>query len=96
MKNSKNKILIVGGEGYIGSVVTNFFLKKGIEVDSYDCLLYQNNYHLLSNLYDDNYKFIHGKMSEINSKVKFNNYSTIIYLQAWLVTLSQKNIMNFH
>lgn len=80
MKNSKNKILIIGGEGYIGSVVTNFFLKKGIEVDSYDCLLYQNNYHLLSNLYDDNYKFIHGKMSEINSKVKFNNYSTIILL----------------
>lgn len=80
MKNKKNKILIIGGEGYIGSVVSNFFLNNSIEVDSYDCLLYQNNYHLLSNFYNNNYKFIHGKMSEINSKVKFSNYGTIILL----------------
>ena len=42
MKSSLNKILIIGGEGYIGSVVVNYFLEKGLKVDSFDNLTYKN------------------------------------------------------
>ena len=38
MKSSLNKILIIGGEGYIGSFVVNYFLEKGLKVDSFDNL----------------------------------------------------------
>lgn len=34
------KILITGGSGYLGSVMTDLFLKKGYEVTILDNLMY--------------------------------------------------------
>ena len=36
----KNKILIVGGHGYIGSILLPFFAKKNFKVTSLDNLIY--------------------------------------------------------
>lgn len=80
MKSSLNKILIIGGEGYIGSVVVNYFLEKGLKVDSFDNLTYKNFNNVVTNNYNKNYKFIYGEMSEIDSLVKFKDYSHIILL----------------
>ena len=78
MKN--NKVLIIGSEGYIGSVVSTYFLNNGYSVDSYDCLLYQNNKNLLSHFYNPRFNFIKGEMSELESKVNLSEYETIILL----------------
>ena len=38
-----NSVLIVGGEGYIGSVLSSYLISKGFQVKSLDCLLYNNH-----------------------------------------------------
>ena len=79
-KSMKNKVLIIGGEGYIGSVVSTYFLNNGYLVDSYDCLIYQNNKNLLSHFYNPRFNFIKGEMSELELKVNLSEYETIILL----------------
>jgi nucleoside-diphosphate-sugar epimerase len=54
------KILIIGGEGYIGNVVTQNLLDVGYEVISYDNLLYKNNHCVLHKIQNPNYQFIYG------------------------------------
>ena len=36
------KVLLIGGEGYIGNVITNYLIDKGYLVTSFDKLLYNN------------------------------------------------------
>ena len=43
-----NKILIVGGAGYIGSVLTRYLLDKGYNVTVLDALLYNNYFGIKS------------------------------------------------
>ena len=40
----KNKILLVGGAGYIGGLTCDYLINKGFEVTVYDNLLYENRY----------------------------------------------------
>lgn len=61
MIKTKN-ILLIGGEGYIGNVVSKNFLSAGYNVTSYDNLLYKNNQCVLNKIHDPNYKFIFGDM----------------------------------
>ena len=56
------KILIIGGEGYIGNVVTQNLLDAGYDVISYDNLLFKNNYCVLHKIQNPNYQFIYGDM----------------------------------
>ena len=56
------KILIVGGEGYIGNVVVQDLLEEGYYVVSYDNLLFNNNHCVLHKNHNPNYKFIYGDM----------------------------------
>jgi len=58
MKN----ILIIGGEGYIGNVVTQSLLDVGFGVISYDNLIFSNNRCVLHKIQNPNYKFIYGDM----------------------------------
>ena len=39
-----NKILIIGGSGYVGSVVTSHFLKLGFNVNVLDNFVYDNQF----------------------------------------------------
>ena len=59
------KILIIGGEGYIGNVVTQNLLDSGYCVISYDNLLFNNNHCVLHKIQNPNYQFIFGDMLDI-------------------------------
>lgn len=53
-------VLLIGGEGYIGNVVSLHLLKKGYRVCSYDNLLYKNHNCVLNKITHKNYNFIFG------------------------------------
>ena len=58
----KSKILLVGGAGYIGTVVTKFFLKKNFQVTCFDNLVYKNKFSLKDFLSHQNYEFVFGDL----------------------------------
>ena len=59
-----NKILIVGGAGYIGSVLTRYLLGQGYNVKVLDALLYNNYFGIKSLKKNKNFSFV---------KADFNN-----------------------
>lgn len=63
------KILITGGAGYLGSVITNLLLKKGYAVTVYDSLVFKQN-SLNNCCVYKNFDFIHG---DINDHAKVIN-----------------------
>ncbi len=60
MKN----VLLIGGEGYIGNVVSEHLLDAGYGVISYDLLLYKNNLCVLNHCNHKNYSFIYGDIND--------------------------------
>ena len=79
MKNLNKKILLVGGEGYIGTVIKNYFLEKNYSVDSLDRLIYQNKNSPLSNN-SIKYKFIYGDILDLYKFKNLNKYGLIVFL----------------
>ncbi len=78
----KNKILITGGAGYIGSVLTPYLLDEGFEVTVLDNLLY-NQSSLLSCCSNKNFKFIRGDITDFELMKKIlPSYDVIIPLAA--------------
>src|SRR3990167_1480341 len=61
------KILLIGGAGYIGSVLTKHLLECGYKIRCLDLLLYENNECVIPYLMNENYEFIFGDFT--NSKV---------------------------
>ena len=75
------KVLVVGGAGYIGSVVSNYFIDKKIELHSIDSLV--NGY---SRLIPKKVRFIKSDVANFNKisgVLKKNNFDMIIYLAAF-------------
>ena len=72
----KNRILITGGAGYIGSMLCTFLTEQGHEVTAVDLLKYDNG--SLNHLYFyRNFKFIYGdirKKELIKNLVKKNDF----------------------
>ena len=69
------KILITGGAGYLGSVLTNILLKEGYAVTVYDNLLFKQN-SLNNCCHYKNFDFIYGDINnhiEINNQIKLND-----------------------
>jgi len=67
------KILLIGGEGYIGNVVSEHLLSSGYEVVSYDLLLYKNNYCVLNHMNHQTYSFVRGDINDtdkLSSEIK--------------------------
>ena len=58
----KKNILLIGGEGYIGSVTELYLLSKGYKVTSYDNLIFNNHHSVLSKKYNQNFKFVFGDL----------------------------------
>ena len=80
-----NKILLVGGEGYIGSVLCRRLLDSGYKVTSMDNFTYGNRTIPLSNIFHQNYKFVNEDMrshTELENLFKSND---IVVLLAGLV-----------
>tara|TARA_Y100000591_G_C21845651_1_gene708557 strand:+ start:613 stop:1614 length:1002 start_codon:yes stop_codon:yes gene_type:complete len=61
------KTLLIGGEGYIGNIVSRKLLDNGYFVTSVDNLLYNNHASVLNNIQNKNYSFIHCDM--LDSKI---------------------------
>ena len=60
MKN----ILLIGGAGYVGSVITSEFLKKGYKVTVLDNFVYDNQFTVSPYIGDSNYKIVNGDMGD--------------------------------
>ena len=60
MKN----VLLIGGEGYIGNIVTQNLMSNGSIVTSYDNLMYNNHQCVLNKIQLDNCNFIYGDMQD--------------------------------
>ena len=54
-----NKILITGGAGYLGSVITELFLQKGYEVTVLDNLMYNQTSSIVFSHYPT-FNFVGG------------------------------------
>lgn len=61
----KEKILITGGAGYLGSVITGYFLEEGYLVTCLDNLMYRQN-SLFSFSANKNFNFIYGDCRDKN------------------------------
>ena len=80
-----SKILLLGGEGYVGNVLGNFLLKKKCFVKSLDLLIY-NNKKCVENKEDKkNYEFIYGDICKITNLKELTNDVDCIILLAGLV-----------
>jgi nucleoside-diphosphate-sugar epimerase len=57
-------ILLIGGAGYVGSVITSYFLKLGYKVRVLDNFVYENQESIQAYLGDENYDFIAGDLCD--------------------------------
>ena len=81
MKHSEQEIIIIGGEGYIGSTLSDFFLKKNFFVRSIDNLIYNQKKPTKKK----NFRFNNFNISKIDKIRNFINENSIIILLAGLV-----------
>jgi nucleoside-diphosphate-sugar epimerase len=59
-------ILLIGGAGYVGTVLTSHFLKKGYRVTVLDNFVYHNQFAITPYAGDPDYKFISGDMGNFD------------------------------
>ena len=64
--NTMKNVLLIGGAGYVGTVITSHFLKLGYKVRSLDNFVYKNQEAIQSYLGDENYEFIQGDLGDLN------------------------------
>jgi nucleoside-diphosphate-sugar epimerase len=79
------KILIIGGAGYIGPVLTDRFLGAGYKVNCLDLLLYQNDICVTQHVGNPNYRFIYGDMCDSSAMNRALKGVTDVVLLAGLV-----------
>lgn len=60
------RILLIGGAGYVGSVLTSHFLKLGYEVNVLDHFVYDNQFSISPYIGDPNYNFFNGDFADYN------------------------------
>ena len=73
-------VLITGGAGYIGSILTPYFLSSKYKVTVFDSLLFKQ-YSLLDCCFDKNFQFIKGDITDftlVNNIIK--NYDVVVCL----------------
>ncbi len=78
------KVLVTGGAGYIGSVLTGLLLAKGYDVTVYDNLMYQQS-SLLSYCEDPKFTFVFGDVTDQNKLKKYVVAADIILPLAAIV-----------
>jgi nucleoside-diphosphate-sugar epimerase len=79
------KVLITGGAGYIGSVLTQKMLDRGWEVTVLDNLMYGQATSLFQAAGDPKFSYVHGDVREINQLVDLGSKADIIIPLACLV-----------
>lgn len=78
-------ILIIGGAGYIGTMVTESLLAAGHEVTCFDAFLYENNSCVVPYLSNPNYRFFYGDLRNLDNLDGALNGITDVVLLAGLV-----------
>ena len=79
-------VLLIGGAGYVGSVITDSLLASGCRVTCLDLLLYQNNQCVIPYLLNPNYKFVYGDMCNQDALNRALDGITDVILLAGLVS----------
>ena len=75
------KILIIGGAGYIGTVLSDHFLNHGYNVRSLDYFIYQNNHCVLPYLGRTGYEHVFGDLcSEKDMELALDGINEVILL----------------
>ena len=77
----KRKILIIGGAGYIGAILSEYFLEKNYLVRSMDNFIY-NHFHTIKNFAGNkNFEFYEGDLCNIKElNEASDNVSDVIIL----------------
>jgi len=78
-------ILVIGGAGYIGSVLTRKLLAQGFKVRVLDELIYDNGSSIADLLENDSFSFIYGDFGNNEILIKALNNITDVVLLAALV-----------
>jgi len=74
----KKNILIIGGEGYIGNALYEYFSNKNFIITSFDNLIYRQKNNKKNN---KNYKFINGDLRKQKDLKKIDKkFDSVIYL----------------
>lgn len=81
MKN----ILLIGGAGYIGTVLSSHFIKKGYKVTCLDNFIYNHNFSILPYIGDPDYTFCYGDICDEGSLEKASRGITDVILLSGLV-----------
>ena len=93
------KTLIIGGAGYIGTVLSDYLLKNNYSLKVLDNFIYENNSSILSNIVDRNFEFILGDMCKINDlENSLHDVSKVVILSGLVgdpITKKYPNEANF-
>jgi nucleoside-diphosphate-sugar epimerase len=79
------KILLIGGGGYVGSVITQSLLDFGHSVRCLDNFIYKNQQTVLPFLQNQNYEFVFGDLCKISILEKARTDVTDVVILAGLV-----------
>lgn len=79
------KIIIIGGAGYIGTVLTDYLLKKNNQIICIDNLIYKNRFSIDSFKNNKNYKFVRADIRNNKIIKKFIDKNTHVIILAGLV-----------
>ena len=63
---SKKTVMLIGGAGYIGTVVAKYFLNLNFNVIVFDSLIYNHNFAIEGFQGNENFKFINGDIRSTN------------------------------
>jgi nucleoside-diphosphate-sugar epimerase len=61
---STKSVLLIGGAGYVGTVLTSHFLKKGYKVTILDNFIYQHQFAIQPYVGDPDYRFVYGDIND--------------------------------
>ena len=78
-------ILLVGGAGYVGTVITSHFLKKGYKVSVLDNFIYNNQFSIQSYIGDPDYSFFYGDIGNVSDLDRASQGVTDVIILAGLV-----------
>lgn len=80
-----NNILLIGGAGYVGTIITSLFLKKGYKVNVLDNFIYDNHFSIQAYLGDPDYSFFLGEIGNTKDLERASKGVTDVIILAGLV-----------
>jgi len=82
----KNRlILVVGGAGYVGTVICDHLLNRGYKVRSFDKLIYNQGICVTPFLHHPGFEFVHGDLTDADQFARALDGVTDVVLLAGLV-----------